>query len=147
MQPLPDHLSGTPFRALTEGEFLEEQIYNWTYVDEQKAKMEWTGKDNPYESLPKMIMLTYKLPNQVLDIVKTGEFNEFDLNTFFSAKGEGEKSKFIYEEEVQKWLDFIRGSLKSENLNNLKVAVFWYLINLIFKNFNAFTLCRFVKTN
>ena len=82
--------------------------------------MEWTGKDNPYESLPKMIMLTYKLPNQVLDIVKTGEFNEFDLNTFFSAKGEGEKSKFIYEEEVQKWLDFIRGSLKSENLNNLK---------------------------
>jgi hypothetical protein len=114
------YLSGTPFRALTEGEFLEEQIYNWTYVDEQKAKMEWTGKDNPYESLPKMIMLTYKLPNQVLDIVKTGEFNEFDLNTFFSAKGEGEKSKFIYEEEVQKWLDFIRGSLKSENLNNLK---------------------------
>ena len=60
-----------------------------------------------------------KLP-PVLDIVKTGEFNEFDLNIFFSAKGEGEKSKFIYEDEVQKWLDFIRGSLKSENLDNLK---------------------------
>ena len=32
------YLSGTPFRALTEGEFTEDQIYNWTYSDEQEAK-------------------------------------------------------------------------------------------------------------
>lgn len=31
-------LSGTPFRALNSGEFIEEQIYNWTYSDEQTAK-------------------------------------------------------------------------------------------------------------
>ncbi|MBQ4133695.1 MAG: GIY-YIG nuclease family protein, partial [Desulfovibrionaceae bacterium] len=27
------YLSGTPFRALNSGEFIEEQIYNWTYSD------------------------------------------------------------------------------------------------------------------
>ena len=33
------YLSGTPFKALTSGEFIEEQIYNWTYSDEQKEKV------------------------------------------------------------------------------------------------------------
>ena len=32
------YLSGTPFRALNSGEFIEEQIYNWTYSDEQRSK-------------------------------------------------------------------------------------------------------------
>ncbi len=34
------YLSGTPFRAINSGEFIEDQIYNWTYSDEQKAKNE-----------------------------------------------------------------------------------------------------------
>ena len=38
------YLSGTPFRALSEGEFIEEQIFNWTYMDEQEAKKNWTKK-------------------------------------------------------------------------------------------------------
>ena len=29
-------LSGTPFRVLNSGEFIEEQIFNWTYSDEQE---------------------------------------------------------------------------------------------------------------
>jgi hypothetical protein len=37
------YLSGTPFRALASGEFIEEQIYNWTYSDEQRAKRDWKG--------------------------------------------------------------------------------------------------------
>ncbi|MGL6073427.1 MAG: GIY-YIG nuclease family protein [Fimbriiglobus sp.] len=37
------YLSGTPFRALASGEFIEEQIYNWTYSDEQRAKRDWPG--------------------------------------------------------------------------------------------------------
>ena len=35
------YLSGTPFRALATGEFIEEQIFNWTYTDEQRAKEEF----------------------------------------------------------------------------------------------------------
>ena len=52
------YLSGTPFRALATGEFIEEQIFNWTYVDEQEAKSKWVGPDNPYATLPKVNMLT-----------------------------------------------------------------------------------------
>ena len=32
------YLSGTPFRALTEGEFLEDQVYNWTYSDDTRQE-------------------------------------------------------------------------------------------------------------
>ena len=56
------YLSGTPFRALNTGEFIEEQIYNWTYIDEQKAKENWEGINNPYLSMPKMIMMAYDMP-------------------------------------------------------------------------------------
>ncbi|MDO9777377.1 restriction endonuclease, partial [Glaesserella parasuis] len=38
------YLSGTPFRALNSGEFIEEQVYNWTYSDEQRAKKAWQGE-------------------------------------------------------------------------------------------------------
>jgi len=46
------YLSGTPFRAIASGEFIEEQIFNWTYSDEQREKQAWTGPDNPYAPLP-----------------------------------------------------------------------------------------------
>jgi hypothetical protein len=116
------YLSGTPFRAITTGEFIEDQIFNWTYSDEQKAKEEWKGKDNPYASLPRMVMLTYQLPDSIREIAMGGEFNEFDLNVFFSAKGEGDKATFIYENDVQKWLDLIRGFHLETTLDNLKLG-------------------------
>jgi hypothetical protein len=116
------YLSGTPFRAIESGEFIEEQIYNWTYSDEQKAKEAWRDDDNPYASLPRMVMLTYKMPDDIKQIALSTEFNEFDLNVFFEAKGNTEHAKFTYEEEVQKWLDLIRGSHKSTSLDNLKLG-------------------------
>ena len=103
------YLSGTPFRALNSGEFIEEQIYNWTYSDEQAAKASWQGPNNPYAALPRLVLLTYKLPDSIRNIAEEGEFNEFDLNVFFSAQGKGKNAKFVYEEYVQKWLDLIRG--------------------------------------
>ncbi|MCR4753218.1 MAG: GIY-YIG nuclease family protein [Candidatus Saccharibacteria bacterium] len=118
-------LSGTPFRAINSGEFIEEQIFNWTYSDEQYEKENW-GKNNdrslfdatppapnPYSSLPQMCMLTYKLPEEIRKVAEQGEFNEFDLNVFFSAKSETKKpedAQFIYKDEVQKWLNLIRGN-------------------------------------
>ena len=32
------HLSGTPFKSIAKGQFSDEQIYNWSYADEQQAK-------------------------------------------------------------------------------------------------------------
>ncbi len=116
------YLSGTPFRAITSGEFIEEQIFNWTYSDEQKAKQDWKGAANPYLSLPRMVMLTYQLPDSIREIAMKGEFNEFDLNVFFSTNGEGIKARFKYEDEVQKWLDLIRGSYLETTIDNLKLG-------------------------
>jgi hypothetical protein len=118
------YLSGTPFRAIGSGEFIEEQIFNWTYSDEQRAKEAWTvdqGK-NPYAALPRMVMLTYQLPPSIRDVALKGEFDEFDLNEFFRAESEAEFAKFKYEGEVQKWLDLIRGALVETTVDNLKLG-------------------------
>ncbi|MDD5581024.1 MAG: hypothetical protein PHY16_17350 [Methylobacter sp.] len=154
-------MSGTPFRAISSGEFIEEQIYNWTYSDEQRAKEAWGSKTenaanmavrpepvevslqsdkalrqaqgerklldaalkpNPYASLPRMVMLTYQLPDAIRDVAMKGEFNEFDLNEFFKATGEGVLAKFKYESEVQKWLDLIRGAFAGTTIDILKLG-------------------------
>ena len=116
------YLSGTPFRAIATGEFIEEQIYNWTYSDEQKAKEEWQGPNNPYAALPRMVLMTYQLPDAIREVALQGEFNEFDLNVFFSAEGVGDKARFRYEDEVQKWLDLIRGAYLPTSIDNLKLG-------------------------
>lgn len=41
-----------------------------------------------YAALPRMVMMTYKIPESIQQIAKQGEYDEFDLNVFFSAKGE-----------------------------------------------------------
>lgn len=115
-------LSGTPFRALNSGEFIEDQIYNWTYSDEQNAKEKWTGRDNPYLALPRMVMLTYRIPESIRQIATQGEYDEFDLNVFFSAKGKGKDARFVYESEVQKWLDLIRGAYLPSGVDDLKLG-------------------------
>ena len=116
------YLSGTPFRALNSGEFIEEQIYNWTYSDEQQAKANWQGENNPYAALPRMVMLTYRLPDSIQRIAQQGEFNEFDLNLFFAAKGSGSEAYFIHQNEVQKWLDLIRGAYLETTVDELKLG-------------------------
>lgn len=112
------YLSGTPFRAISTGEFIEEQIYNWTYSDEQAAKEAWQGTGNPYAQLPKMVMLTYQLPDSIREIASQGEFDEFDLNEFFRA----EEDYFLHEEYVQKWLDLIRGAYTENIVTELKLG-------------------------
>lgn len=116
------YLSGTPFRAIASGEFIEDQIFNWTYSDEQRAKENWVGENNPYASLPRMVMMTYKLPDSIAEVAQAGEFDEFDLNTFFSASGDGDGAVFEYADEVQKWLDLIRGSYAETTVDNLKLG-------------------------
>lgn len=112
------YLSGTPFRAISTGEFIEEQIFNWTYSDEQAAKEAWQGEHNPYAQLPKMVMLTYQLPDSISEIASRGEFDEFDLNEFFRA----EDDRFLHEEYVQKWLDLIRGAYTENIVTELKLG-------------------------
>lgn len=120
------YLSGTPFRALSTGEFIEEQIFNWTYTDEQRAKEEFAaknpGRQNPYGALPQMRLLTYQMPDELLAVASAGEFDEFDLNEFFAASGSGEAAQFEHEDEVQKWLEIIRGSYLPQAVESLKTG-------------------------
>jgi hypothetical protein len=120
------YLSGTPFRALATGEFIEEQIFNWTYTDEQRAKQEFTDAHpndwNPYDALPEMRLLTYQMPDELLAIASKGEFDEFDLNAFFTATGTGKSAEFKHQNDVQKWLDIIRGAYAATQVDNLKLG-------------------------
>ncbi len=105
------YLSGTPFKALASEQFAENQIYNWSYADEQKAKEEWDSDDyNPYEALPRLAMYTYQLSHMIYDKVQKGiELPDeegsmdyaFDLNEFFMTN---ESGKFIHEAEIRKFL-------------------------------------------
>ena len=146
------YLSGTPFKALSSGEFIEEQIFNWTYTDEQRAKAEFSvahpEQRNPYGALPQMRLLTYQMPDELLTVASGGEFDEFDLNTFFEATGDGKKAQFKHKSDVQKWLDIIRGGYAPQSLEMLKTGsrppfpysdvrllpymqhAFWYLPNV-----------------
>lgn len=106
------HLSGTPFKALANNKFNEDQIFNWSYVDEQEAKVNWdnTNGSNPYESLPTLSLFTYQMSKMIEERVSKGltlddESNvdyAFDLNEFFKVKDDG---KFEYEASVKKFLD------------------------------------------
>ena len=120
------YLSGTPFKALATGEFIEEQIFNWTYTDEQRAKAEFThthpGQRNPYGALPQMRLLTYQMPDELLAVASGGEFDEFDLNAFFEASGTGASATFKHKGDVQKWLDIIRGGHTAHSTELLKVG-------------------------
>lgn len=118
------YLSGTPFKALATGEFIEEQIFNWTYTDEQRAKEEFStrhpDKWNPYGALPQMRLLTYQMPDELLAIASAGEFDEFDLNEFFAATDNGEGAQFKHKSDVQKWLDIIRGQYAPRVVDSLR---------------------------
>jgi hypothetical protein len=120
------YLSGTPFKALATGEFIEEQIFNWTYTDEQRAKEAFAaknpGKWNPYGALPQMRLLTYQMPDELVAIASAGEFDEFDLNEFFAATGTGGEAEFKHKTDVQKWLDIIRGSYTPQVAEHLKTG-------------------------
>lgn len=120
------YLSGTPFRALAAGEFIEEQIFNWTYTDEQRAKQEFAAKNpdkwSPYGALPQLRLLTYQMPDELLAIASAGEFDEFDLNEFFAASSTGQGAQFKHKSHVQKWLDIIRGSYAPRSVENLKTG-------------------------
>lgn len=132
------NLSGTPFKALAADKFSDEQIYNWTYADEQEAKQDWpvdTQENNPYEKLPRLSMFSYQMSQMITDEVNKGaEIDSenidyaFDLNEFFETNDNG---NFVHEADIQKWLNSLTHNEKypfstPELRNELKHS-FWLL--------------------
>lgn len=131
------HLSGTPFKAVASGKFSEDEIYNWTYVDEQLAKATWDDPDenNPYKQLPQLNLFSYQMSQIITDKVNKGAQIEgenidyaFDLNEFFETN---ESGKFLHEADIKKWLDTLTRNEKypfstTELRDELK-HTFWLL--------------------
>ena len=132
------HLSGTPFKAIANQKFQSDQIFNWSYLDEQAAKTSWEENEtdtNPYESLPTLNLFTYQMSKIIEQEVAKGisideETNldyAFDLNEFFSTKDNG---TFVYEEDVIRFLDNLHTGkfpfAASEHQQELK-HTFWLL--------------------
>ncbi|MFZ2849843.1 MAG: DEAD/DEAH box helicase family protein, partial [Lactococcus raffinolactis] len=131
------HLSGTPFKAVASGKFAQNQIYNWTYADEQEAKAAWDKpeENNPYEKLPRLSMFSYQMSQMITDEVNKGaEINgenidfAFDLNEFFETNDNG---KFVHEADIKKWLDSLSHNEKypfsTKELRDELKHSFWIL--------------------
>lgn len=132
------YLSGTPFKAIASDRFDSNQIFNWSYADEQEAKENWNAEEhNPYEALPKLNMFTYQLSNMIFDTLQRGinlEDDEgatdyaFDLNEFFATN---ESGKFIHEDEIRKFLHALTTQEKypfsTPELRNELKHTMWYL--------------------
>lgn len=131
------HLSGTPFKVLASNKFSPDQIFNWSYVDEQEAKTDWdyTNGSNPYENLPTLSLFTYQMSKLIEERVSEGltlgdDSNvdyTFDLNEFFKVKEDG---KFEYEASVKKFLDNLSSGkfpFASNELRSKLNHTFWLL--------------------
>lgn len=131
------HLSGTPFKALASGKFNQNEIYNWTYADEQTSKANWNDLEvnNPYEILPRLNLFSYQMSQMIVDEVNRGaDINgenidfAFDLNEFFETNDQG---KLIHETDVNKWLDTLSRNEKypfsTEELRDELKHTFWLL--------------------
>lgn len=131
------HLSGTPFKAIAGGAFGKEQIFNWSYAEEQEAKEAWDSVDhNPYADMPRLNLFTYRMSDIVRDKVKKGmqldddaESAEyaFDLNEFFKT----ENGSFVYEQDVRKFLRALSNQEKfpysTEELRTELAHTLWLL--------------------
>lgn len=131
------HLSGTPFKALASAKFADSAIYNWTYADEQKKKVEWDitlEEENPYAALPRLSLYTYQMSEIIKDELQQGieiqgetEEYAFDLNEFFST----DNGRFRYASSVDKFLNALTKLTKypfsTEELRDELKHTFWLL--------------------
>lgn len=136
------YLSGTPFKALANNRFHKEQIFNWTYLDEQekkKAELAAGNENGPHTNLPDMRLFTYKMSDMIADRLEDGidigdenyDF-AFDLNEMFATDKNG---NFIHEKEILTFLDKLTSNKKypfsTPELRNELKHTFWLVGNRV----------------
>lgn len=95
------NLSGTPFRALADHDFSKEQIYNWTYLDEQKSQSESS------HLAPQINLFTYNLPHLFPRCTPSNPHEFFHL----------QKGHFVHEPEIIRWLDYLAATIFKNNVD------------------------------
>lgn len=127
-------MSGTPIKLLMGGVYDEDQIYTWSYVDEQKKRNiekadNWSTE--VYRWLPVMHLYTYKLSDMTEpDSTFYSEEEGLTLNKFF---GSNDGINLNNDAAVERWLDNL-GVVNTRKfhsplmLNNAKLNhMYWYL--------------------
>ena len=118
-------LSGTPFKAIANGEFTKENTFTYSYFDEQRNKYPKSDEGdfktiNPdYAHFPDMRIFGYnmtRLFSNMTASVFSGDTlygkKYFSLNRFFETRRDSNPNEpcvFVYEEEIKKWLSIIKG--------------------------------------
>lgn len=135
-------LSGTPFKQLASAKFAQDAIYNWTYLDEQKAKQVElaNGDENgSHVNLPDLHLYTYRISEMTADAVNAGiniDDNTydyaFDLNEFFATDSQ---NRFVHENGVKAFLRNLTTNEKypfsTPELRNELKHTFWYVGNRV----------------
>lgn len=135
-------LSGTPFKQLASAKFAQDAIYNWTYLDEQKAKqVELTNGDEngSHVNLPDLHLYTYRISEMTASTVNAGiDIDDntydyaFDLNEFFATDSQ---NRFVHENDVRAFLRNLTTNEKypfsTPELRNELKHTFWYVGNRV----------------
>ncbi|WP_415064374.1 DEAD/DEAH box helicase family protein [Bdellovibrio sp.] len=104
-------LSGTPFRLIEQDDFSSQQVYTYSYLDEQKNKKEEIESD-PQNQAEKIYRLMPDLNISAIEITdediaeqretfKTDDI-DFSLNRLFETN---EENKFVYEDAVDHFIE------------------------------------------
>ena len=136
------HLSGTPFRALAEGRFSSQQIYNWTYLDEQKAKQVEIAdcKDSgAHTDMPDLRLFNYRISDITAKQIEEGiDVNGenippvFEFNDFFATNTKGE---FKRKADVWRFLNTLTDNegypFSTPELREELKHTFWFVGNRV----------------
>lgn len=136
------HLSGTPFKAIADGHFKDNQIFNWTYIDEQRAKQEELKNlddSGDHVNLPDMRLFTYKISDMISDRLEKGmEMDDenidfaFELNEMFATDTSG---KFVHENDISTFLNQLTSNEKypfsTPELRDQLKHTFWLVGNRV----------------
>lgn len=136
------HLSGTPFKALAEGKFSSEQIYNWTYLDEQKAKqseLENGQESGDHTDMPDLRLFNYKISDVTTKQIEKGiDINGenippvFEFNDFLATNSKGE---FKREDDIWRFLNTLTENegypFSTPELRNELKHTFWFVGNRV----------------
>jgi len=119
-------LSGTPFRLIEQDDFSSQQVYTYSYLDEQNNKEEEIKSDPQgllekiYRLMPDLNISTIEITDEDIaeqrETFKTDDI-DFSLNRLFETNGE---NKFIYEEAV----DHFIGGLHKEGHDARSISVY-----------------------
>lgn len=136
------HLSGTPFKALAEGKFSSEQIYNWTYLDEQKVKqseLESGQESGDHTDMPDLRLFNYKISDVTTKQIEEGiDVNGenippvFEFNDFLATNSKGE---FKREADIWRFLNTLTENegypFSTPELRDELKHTFWFVGNRV----------------